>query len=104
MSDTRIASVLVSAFLGLLSGNMMLSLVSPLRQEFSVSGPEVLPSIISYMALCRLQALLGDVLGCLERKKTMLAGLGVYAIGSILCTASLTLATFLGARVTQGIG
>ena len=44
---------------------------------------------------------LGDILG---RKRLLLAGLLLFAVGSGLCAASPTLAYLIGARVVQGTG
>lgn len=103
--DRKTGSVLLASFLGPLAGNMILALVPTLRHEFSASAPEVLLSITFFMVPFAIFMLFsGAFSDVYDRRRTLIVGFAVYAVGSVLCAISVTLSFFLAARVVQGIG
>lgn len=105
MPDLRRLAVYLGAFIGPLSGNSVLALVPTLKGEFSSTAPEILMSVSFFMIPFALFTLFsGTISDVYDRKKTVLLGFVVYAAGSLMCAASVSLDMFLLSRTVQGFG
>ncbi|MDD1769014.1 MAG: MFS transporter, partial [Methanomassiliicoccales archaeon] len=103
--DAKRLAVYLGAFIGPLSGNAVLALVPTLKGEFNATAPDVLVSISFFMIPFAFFTLFsGTISDVYDRKKTVAAGFAVYAIGSLLCAASVDLNMFLLSRMVQGLG
>ena len=105
MRDAKRLAVYLGAFIGPLSGNAVLALVPTLKTEFAATAPDVLVSISFFMIPFAFFTLFsGTISDVYDRKKTVAAGFTVYAIGSLMCAASVDLNMFLLSRMVQGLG
>jgi MFS family permease len=98
-------AVYLGAFIGPLSGNVILALVPTFKTEFNTTAPGVLASISFFMIPFAFFTLFsGAISDVYDRKKTVAAGFTIYAIGSLTCAASVDLNMFLLSRMVQGLG
>lgn len=105
MPDAKRLAIYLGAFIGPLSGNAVLALVPTLKGEFNATAPDVLVSISFFMIPFAFFTLFsGTISDVYDRKKTVAAGFTIYAVGSLLCSASVDLNMFLLSRTVQGLG
>jgi len=103
--DAKRLAIYLGAFIGPLSGNAVLALVPTLKGEFNATAPDVLVSISFFMIPFAFFTLFsGTISDVYDRKKTVAAGFTIYAVGSLLCSASVDLNMFLLSRTVQGLG
>ncbi|MBM4237058.1 MAG: MFS transporter, partial [Euryarchaeota archaeon] len=103
--DRKRLAVYLGSFIGPLSGNAVLALVPTLKTAFHASAPEVLVSISFFMIPFAFFTLFsGTISDVYDRKKTVLIGFVVYAVGSLMCALSWNLGFFLLSRTVQGLG
>lgn len=95
----------MGAFLGPFGGNAVLAMIPTLSEAFDVDVGLVALSITVYMIpYVAMQLVSGRVSDVYDRRLTLVAGLGVYAVGSLLSLISPTIGFFLAARIVQGFG
>ncbi|UCE80989.1 MAG: MFS transporter [Methanobacteriota archaeon] len=105
MDRYREVVVYIAGFTGPLAGNMVLALLGTLGSEWNVESVDVLLSIPAFMfPFALVQLVSGAISNAYDRRSTVLLGLSVYAIGTVLASASGSLEFFIGARVVQGLG
>ncbi|MBK0399021.1 MFS transporter [Limibaculum sp. M0105] len=97
-----IAAAMLLASLGISAATVALP---TLARSFSAPLAQVQWVVLGYLlavtACVVIAGRIGDLLG---RRRILLAGLAIFALGSALCAAAPTLAALVAARVLQGVG
>lgn len=95
----------VGAFTGPLAGNAVLALLDTFRVLWGVSSTTVLLTIPVFMfPFAFMQIFSGTISDTYDRRKTIMAGFAVYAVGGFAAAASSSFAFFMFTRFVQGVG
>lgn len=102
MVTTTLALAMLLASLGTSIANIALP---TLAEAFSAPFAQVQGVVVAYLAALTVSVVVAGRLGDRFGLKPMLvAGLTVFAVGSLLCAVSPSLSLLIGARTLQGIG
>ncbi|MGE3277537.1 MAG: MFS transporter [Vicinamibacterales bacterium] len=100
-----LAGLSLAALLPSLATSSVNATLPQLAQAFHTSFQGTQWIVLAYLlAVTGLSASAGRVGDLAGRRPTLLAGLGIFAVASMLCAGSATLAGVLAARVLQGVG
>lgn len=104
--DRRLLVLGYCLFLGPFGGvNIIIPMQGVLQRDLATSLAMVTLSIsIAMVPFALLQFFTGALADIWEPRRTLLAGLAVYGIGSLLCGVAPDIWTFLAGRATQGVG
>jgi MFS family permease len=104
--DRRLLVLGYCLFLGPFGGvNIIIPMQAVLQKDLATSLEMVTLSIsMAMVPFALLQFFTGALADAWEPRRTLLAGLAVYGIGSFLCAVTPDIWTFLAGRAVQGIG
>ncbi|MEM9349903.1 MAG: MFS transporter, partial [Pseudomonadota bacterium] len=99
-----LATLMAASALSVLSLNMFLPSLAQIAQEFEVSFATASWAVSGYLALTAgLQLILGPLSDRLGRRPIVLFGTVTFAALSVVCALAQDFATFLAARLFQGV-
>ncbi len=100
-----LSSLMIPVVMSLLTVTMVNLAIPSIRRQYHIAVDDVAWVVTAYslssVVLMPLYGRLGDYW---DKKGIYLLGVGIYALGSILCALSLDFGWLLGARLIQGIG
>ena len=100
-----LSSLMIPVVMSLLTVTMVNLAIPSIRRQYHISVDDVAWVVTAYslssVVLMPLYGRLGDYW---DKKGIYLLGVGIYALGSILCALSLNFGWLLAARLIQGIG
>ena len=101
----RLALLAGLAALGALATNIMLPAFPDMARAFAV-GPRDLAWTLSsfFMAFALGQLFVGPLTDAVGRRGPVLTGLGIFALGSLICALAPTLPVLIAGRVVQALG
>ncbi len=95
----------LGAFLGPVGGNAVVTLIPRFRAEFGVDVFTAALSVSLFMApFVVVQLFTGTASDVYGRRRSAVAGFSIYALGSLICSASPNIELFLTGRIVQGLG
>jgi DHA2 family methylenomycin A resistance protein-like MFS transporter len=101
----RLAVLVVGQVLSVANANMIAVALPPLARDIGASGTQqqwvVDAFVLVFAALLIAGGVLGDRHG---RRRAFVAGLGVFAVGSLACAVAASPGLLIAARVVQGLG
>jgi DHA2 family methylenomycin A resistance protein-like MFS transporter len=101
----RLAVLVVGQVLSVANANMIAVALPPLSRDLGASGTQqqwvVDAFVLVFAALLIAGGVLGDRHG---RRRAFVAGLGVFAVGSLACALAASPGPLIAARVVQGLG
>ena len=108
-SERKQSGIMITLALSMLLASLGTSIANialpTLAKAFSAPFGEVQAVVVAYLAALTISVViagrLGDTLGL---KPMLMAGLGLFAVASLLCGIATSLWLLIGARVLQGIG
>ncbi len=105
MNFKRLLPIYLGAAIGPIAGGGMITILPVLAKTWDISIQWVTLAVTIYMIpYVVFQLFSGSVAHVFNPRRTLLFGLGVYALGGLLCGFSSSMGTLLGARFIQGFG
>ena len=93
------------AFIGPFGGNVVLPLIPVFEREFNigieVAALTITATIVTFAAFQFVTGAMSDVYG---RKRLVILGFAIYAVGSVAAAFSGDIVSFIGTRIIQGAG
>ncbi|MBS7288661.1 MAG: MFS transporter [Candidatus Freyarchaeota archaeon] len=100
-----LALMMVIGTLGPMGGNLILPMVSVLKNEFHTDVSMIMLSVTLFMVpFALVQFISGGLSDVYGRRPLITAGLAIYGLGFILASATASIWWFIAARVVQGAG
>jgi DHA1 family bicyclomycin/chloramphenicol resistance-like MFS transporter len=98
-------TLIITCSLGQVASTIYVPSVPAIASALETSVSRVQLTFVAYLAAFAVSMLvLGPLSDRCGRKRTMILGVSVSALGSIACAASPTIGFLIGARILQGIG
>ena len=108
-SERKQSGIMITLALSMLLASLGTSIANialpALAKAFSAPFGEVQAVVVAYLAALTISVVIAGRLGAtLGLKPMLMAGLGLFAVASLLCGIATSLWLLIGARVLQGIG
>ncbi len=103
--SVTLALMLIMGAIGPFGGNMILPMISVLKNELSTDVSMIMLSLTLFMVpFAIIQFFSGGISDVYGRRKPIVGGMAIYALGSALASGAVNIWGFIAARVVQGVG
>ena len=100
-----LVTLTITCSLGLVASTIYVPSIPAIANALDTSVSRVQLTFVAYLAaLAASMLILGPLSDRCGRRRTMILGVSLSALGSIGCAASPTIGCLIGARIVQGIG